>query len=204
MTPLSPHPQRPMDFDQYQQECLVTWRTGMDDRDRLANAAIGLADEVGEILGPIKKHLYHDQPLDRAAATRELGDGLYYLAMLAHELGIGLEDVARTNIAKLRARHRGGPFDPGYHAREAQPAGEDRPRVVHSWQRVEDLKADVLISMVRARDGHVLERRHMVRTPAGHTRREVRLGAIATAARELLEKLAEYEAGLVEPRDGEG
>ncbi len=41
---------------------------------------------------------------DRAALTLELGDVLWYLAELCTQLGIGLDDVAAANLAKLQGR----------------------------------------------------------------------------------------------------
>jgi len=37
--------------------------------------------------------------------TLELGDALWCLAIAADTLGISLQDVARRNVEKLRARH---------------------------------------------------------------------------------------------------
>jgi NTP pyrophosphatase (non-canonical NTP hydrolase) len=70
----------------------------------LANYALGLGGEVGEVLEPIKKHLFHGRPLDRAHVAKELGDVLWYVAALAHVLDLSIGDVAEANIAKLRER----------------------------------------------------------------------------------------------------
>ena len=44
----------------------------------------------------------------RAAMSKELGDVLWYVAQLASELGLALEDVARENLEKLGSRQRRG------------------------------------------------------------------------------------------------
>jgi NTP pyrophosphatase (non-canonical NTP hydrolase) len=36
----------------------------------------------------------------------ELGDVLWYVSQLASELGLGLDDVAQANLAKLEGRAR--------------------------------------------------------------------------------------------------
>jgi NTP pyrophosphatase (non-canonical NTP hydrolase) len=91
----------------YQQECLRTANSNPDatsERDRLANWALGLAGEAGEVADEIKKHLFHGKPLDREALLKECGDCAWYLAVLSHELGFSLPEVFASNIRKLRTR----------------------------------------------------------------------------------------------------
>jgi len=77
---------------------------------RLTNAALGLTGEAGEFAELIKKWLYHDKPLDKAAAVAELGDVLWYLSLAADALGVTLEHVMVANIDKLQRRYPHG-FD---------------------------------------------------------------------------------------------
>ena len=97
-----------MTLDDYQQAALRTLNPGLDERDRLLDAAAGMAEEAGETLGLIRKHLFQDRPLDRDRLTKELGDVLWCLAVTAHSVGIDLTEVAEANIAKLRARYPDG------------------------------------------------------------------------------------------------
>jgi NTP pyrophosphatase (non-canonical NTP hydrolase) len=101
-----------MTFDEYQEACERTAnRKDVDTREkRLANFALGIAGEAGEVCDLIKKHLYHGQPLDEEKVCRELGDVLWYVATLASTLAQPLGDVAGMNLAKLRARYPEG-FD---------------------------------------------------------------------------------------------
>lgn len=69
--------------------------------------------ETGEVCEKIKKILRDKQrdfsnPEFLLAVKKELGDVLWYVANLAADLGIYMEDIAVTNIEKLRARKASG------------------------------------------------------------------------------------------------
>lgn len=97
-----------MTLDDYQRAALRTVNPTLDQRDRLLDSAAGMAEEAGETLGLIRKHLFQDRPLDHDRLTKELGDVLWCLAVTADTLGITLEQVAAANVAKLRARYPDG------------------------------------------------------------------------------------------------
>jgi len=42
----------------------------------------------------------------RGKIARELGDVLWYVANLAHELGISLDAIAKANLSKLSSRNK--------------------------------------------------------------------------------------------------
>ncbi len=103
--------EEPMSPNEYQNECLRTANANPDtttERDRLANWALGLAGEAGELADALKKHLFHGKPLDRDALLKECGDVAWYLAVLASELGFTLEEVFAKNVDKLRRRYPEG------------------------------------------------------------------------------------------------
>ena len=77
----------------------------LNDAERLLDAAAGLAEEAGEVLGLVRKHVMQQRSLDRDAVVLELGDALWCLTMVADTLGVPLSEVARANEAKLRDRH---------------------------------------------------------------------------------------------------
>ena len=69
---------------------------------------LGLANEAGEVAGKIKK-VFRDKDGNineetRAALKAELGDVLWYIAQVATELGLSLDEIAEYNIAKLYDR----------------------------------------------------------------------------------------------------
>ena len=98
-------------MNDYQRAAARTANAALDDRSRLVDAAAGLAEEAGEVLGLVRKHLYMNHDLDRERLVQELGDVLWCLSGVALAAGIGLDEVAERNIAKLRARYPDGYSD---------------------------------------------------------------------------------------------
>ena len=69
--------------------------------------ALGLAGEAGEVANKVKKML-RDDNLDKNAIASEIGDVLWYAAMLSKDLNIELHDVAMKNLEKLYDRKERG------------------------------------------------------------------------------------------------
>ena len=78
------------------------------DRDRRLNFALGLAGEAGEVANYLKKTTFHGHVLEKAVLVEELGDVLWYVAMLMANEGITFDEVASANISKLQARYPQG------------------------------------------------------------------------------------------------
>ncbi len=68
--------------------------------------SLGLAGEAGELANKIKKIIRGDYDISQIKndLIDELGDVLWYIARLADELDITLEEVALKNIQKLSKR----------------------------------------------------------------------------------------------------
>ena len=69
---------------------------------------LGLINEAGEVAGKIKK-VFRDKGGEISEETRqaikaELGDVLWYIAQVATELDLSLDEIAESNIAKLYDR----------------------------------------------------------------------------------------------------
>jgi len=73
---------------------------------------LGLAGETGETVEIIKKVMRDSNGQISAEAKtaliNELGDILWYMAQLATETGLSLDNIAQTNIEKLRSRKERG------------------------------------------------------------------------------------------------
>lgn len=80
--------------------------------------------EAGEIQGKVSKlirddgvickwsdstHTVHDiEPQPRAELKKELGDLLWHMSMLAHDLGYSMSEIAKSNLDKLSDRSKRG------------------------------------------------------------------------------------------------
>jgi NTP pyrophosphatase (non-canonical NTP hydrolase) len=73
---------------------------------------LGLAGEAGEVAEKVKKLLRDDGGVlseeRRAALAGELGDVLWYVAQVATEADLDLEQIAQGNLDKLLSRQRRG------------------------------------------------------------------------------------------------
>jgi len=101
-----------MTFDEYQKKAIVTNLRKDDKFKELMQQVLGLADESGEVLAKFKKWIRDDDAdfdkLDTENIKKELGDILWYIAVVADDLGISLDDLASYNIEKLASRHKRG------------------------------------------------------------------------------------------------
>jgi len=96
-----------VNFTEYQKLALRT-AAQKTKKNELFHLVLGLVGEAGEIAEKLKK-LVRDKDsnealIDKADMTKELGDVLWYVAVLADYLEIPLEEVASKNIAKLADR----------------------------------------------------------------------------------------------------
>ena len=97
-----------MTFDGYQKASARTINTDLDYQDQLANAGLGISDEAGEVAGLVKKMLFQGHPANPVLIADEMGDVLWYLALLATTMGFSLGDVAAANVKKLEQRYPRG------------------------------------------------------------------------------------------------
>ena len=103
-----------MTLDEYQRGALTT--ASFPASAKVLYPTLKLAGEAGEVAEKLGK-LMRDEgwtpgtPLteaQREALTKELGDVLWYVAVLAADMGVDLETVGATNLAKLASRQARG------------------------------------------------------------------------------------------------
>jgi NTP pyrophosphatase (non-canonical NTP hydrolase) len=96
-----------MDFNEYQTKSRKTAKYPAIGHPMIY-PALGLVNEAGEVAGKIKK-VFRDKggqinDETREALKAELGDVLWYIAQVATELDLSLDEIAEHNIAKLYDR----------------------------------------------------------------------------------------------------
>lgn len=96
-----------MGFNEYQQKALST-AIYLNIGKCLYYPTLGLTGEAGEVAEKVKK-MYRDDAgiltdARKQDIKKELGDVLWYVAMVAFECGIQLDDVAQFNVEKLQVR----------------------------------------------------------------------------------------------------
>lgn len=95
-----------MDLNTYQMEALKTAIYPQDYA--ILYPTLGLAGESGEVAEKVKKLIRDDNfnisHEKKEELKKELGDVLWYIATLSADLGLTLQEVAETNIAKLKSR----------------------------------------------------------------------------------------------------
>ncbi|MGH8570984.1 MAG: nucleoside triphosphate pyrophosphohydrolase family protein, partial [Gammaproteobacteria bacterium] len=81
-------------------------RAGQD----MTYPALGRCGEAGEVAEKVKKTIRDDGGVltaeRREALGAELGDVLWYVAQLATEAGLDLDELAQANLDKLQSRQR--------------------------------------------------------------------------------------------------
>jgi len=99
-----------MDFSEYQALAQTTSGAYGDGQSihRQALSSLALAGEVGELCNLVKKKVAHGHDIPVSEIADELGDVLWYVAEVAEAHGLALQDVAKDNIEKLRARYPKG------------------------------------------------------------------------------------------------
>ncbi len=101
-----------MTFDEYQKKALETVITNPDPLMDKTIWAMGISGEAGEVLEKWKKIVaYKDGKItkeDIAEIKKELGDVVWYVAVMANSLGLTLDEVMQLNVEKLASRKKRG------------------------------------------------------------------------------------------------
>lgn len=96
-----------MQLSEYQDLAMRT-NGAKTQHEMLLMGALGLNGEAGEIAEVIKKLYYHGHNLEIEAFAKEIGDVMWYLALLCEALGLDMDIIAEQNIDKLRKRYPDG------------------------------------------------------------------------------------------------
>ena len=99
-----------MTFDEYQAKALTTAENDYEPLMERTIWAMGVAGEAGEVIEKWKKIVAYKNGVvgkeDLAELAKELGDVVWYIAVMAHSLGLSLEEVMQRNVTKLQDRQK--------------------------------------------------------------------------------------------------
>jgi len=92
-----------MNLKEYQEFCKKTAKKFENPEKEILTWGLGIAGEAGDVAGCIKKTFAHDN--DQKTGIREnIGDTLWYSAMICNFFGWNLQEVLEENINKLKKR----------------------------------------------------------------------------------------------------
>ncbi len=94
-----------MKISEYQEFCAKGILPATLEREPMVDFALGLAGESGEVVDDIKKKYFHGRTIDPDHTIEELGDVMWYVANIATQLGVTLDEVIERNADKLRVRY---------------------------------------------------------------------------------------------------
>ena len=87
---------------------LHTINHNLTEEQQLANAAMGMCGELGEVEDILKKHQFQGHELDRDHLIEELGDLVYYITLLMCLVDYNMADTMFNNMDKLMRRYPNG------------------------------------------------------------------------------------------------
>jgi NTP pyrophosphatase (non-canonical NTP hydrolase) len=72
---------------------------------RLLHGIMGCGKESGELLDAYNRYLIYGKELDKKNIIEEIGDVMFYVALICRTMNVSLEQVCSENIAKLSIRY---------------------------------------------------------------------------------------------------
>jgi len=91
----------------YQEMCKLTAKKFDNPEKEIFTWGLGIAGEAGDVASCIKKTFAHDN--DQRAGIREnIGDTLWYTAMICNFFGWDFQQVLEENVEKLKKRYPQG------------------------------------------------------------------------------------------------
>ena len=105
-------------LDEYQSLCRNSAKKFDTPVEEILTWGLGITGEAGDVASCIKKTFMHDN--DKKKGIREnLGDTLWYAAMICNFFGWSMQEILNENKAKLRQR-----YPDGFTLKDARREGE--------------------------------------------------------------------------------
>lgn len=96
-----------MNLKEYQEMCKTTAKKFETQEKEILTWGLGIAGEAGDIASCIKKTFAHNN--DQKEGIKEnIGDTLWYAAMICNFFNWDMEEVLKQNISKLQKRYPQG------------------------------------------------------------------------------------------------
>ncbi len=94
---------------EYQEFCKATAKKFDVPEHEIFSWGLGISGEAGDVAGCIKKTFFHGN--DQRQGIREnIGDTMWYSAMICNYFGWNLQDILNENLEKLKKRYPQGHF----------------------------------------------------------------------------------------------
>ena len=107
-----------MELNEYQKLCKLTARKSESKEEDLCNWGLGISGEAGDIASCIKKLVFHKNESIKDGIKENLGDAMWYAAMICNSLDWSFEEILNDNIKKLKSR-----YPQGFTEKDAQRDG---------------------------------------------------------------------------------
>ena len=97
-----------MDLKEYQELCKRTAKKFDTKKEEAMTWGLGIAGEAGDIAGCIKKVFAHENKEVEEGIKENIGDTLWYMAMLCNVFDWDLKKILDENVDKLAKRYPEG------------------------------------------------------------------------------------------------
>ncbi len=75
---------------------------------RVVHGILGISTEASELEDLLKKNVFYNKPISLHQIEEEIGDIMWYVAILCHELDMDFARILDKNVKKLHARYPEG------------------------------------------------------------------------------------------------
>jgi len=94
-----------MDLNEYQKLAILTAKKDFQTREEeIMCWGLGISGEAGDIASCIKKTFAHKKDV-REGIKENIGDMMWYTAMICNYFGWDMQDILNQNITKLKERY---------------------------------------------------------------------------------------------------
>jgi NTP pyrophosphatase (non-canonical NTP hydrolase) len=98
---------KPNTLKDYQEMCKLTAKKFENPEKEILTWGLGIAGEAGDVASCIKKTFAHDND-QRAGIKENIGDSLWYAAMICNFFNWNMQEILDENIEKLKKRYPQG------------------------------------------------------------------------------------------------